>query len=97
MVDEGKTDEEIMAAISGLDAAETARIREARNIYGGGEANIRAGMAIPAYADGRDVAIMFARFICSEDALRVIRNQGYKINCYECDSYDFENESSLRQ
>lgn len=93
MIDEGKNNEEIMAAISGLDAAETARIREARNIYGGGEAVIRSGMAIPAYADGRDVAILFARFMCSEDAQRVIRNQGYKINCYECESYDFEKET----
>ena len=93
MIDEGKTNEEIMAVISGLDATETARIREARNIYGGGEAVIRSGMAIPAYADGRDVAILFARFMCSEDAQRVIRNQGYKINCYECASYDFEKET----
>lgn len=93
MIDEGKTNAEIMAVITGLDEAETARIREARNIYGGGEANIRAGMAIPAYADGRDVAILFARFMCSEDALRIIRNEGYKINCYECESYDFEKES----
>ena len=93
MIDEGKTNEEIMAVISGLDATETARIREARNIYGGGEAVIRSGMAIPAYADGRDVAILFARFMCSEDAQRVIRNQGYKINCYECESYDFEKET----
>ena len=97
MIDDGKTDAEIMAAISGLDAAETARIREARNIYGGGEAKIRSGMAIPAYADGRDVAILFARFMCSEDALKVIRNQGYKINCYECESYDFENETPYMQ
>ena len=97
MIDDGKTDAEIMAAISGLDAAETARIREARNIFGGGEAKIRSGMAIPAYADGRDVAILFARFMCSEDALKVIRNQGYKINCYECESYDFENETPYMQ
>lgn len=97
MIDDGKTDAEIMAAISGLDAAETARIREARNIYGGGEAKIRSGMAIPAYADGRDVAILFARFMCSEDALKVIRNEGYKINCYECESYDFVNETPYMQ
>ena len=51
-------------------------------------------MAIPAYANGRDVAILFARFVCSEDALRVIRNQGYKINCYECENYDFEQETA---
>lgn len=94
MVDEDKTNAEIMAAIPGLDEAETNRIREARNIYGGGEAVIRSGMAIPAYADGRDVAILFARFMCSEDAQRIIRNQGYKVNCYTCESYDFENETT---
>ena len=54
-------------------------------------------MAIPAYADGRDVAILFARFMCSEDALKVIRNEGYKINCYECESYDFEQETPYMQ
>ena len=97
MVDEGKSDADIMSAISGLDAAETARIREARYIYSGGEAKIRSGMTIPAYADGRDVAILFARFMCSEDALRVIRNEGYKVNCYECESYDFEKETPYMQ
>lgn len=97
MVDEGKSDADIMSAISGLDAAETARIREARYIYSGGEARIRSGMTIPAYADGRDVAILFARFMCSEDALRVIRNEGYKVNCYECESYDFEKETPYMQ
>lgn len=97
MVDEDKTDAEIIAAIPGLNETEVARIREARHIYGGGEANIRAGMAIPAYANGRDVAILFARFVCSEDALRIIRNQGYKINCYECESYDFEQETPYMQ
>ena len=87
MVDEDKTDAEIIAAIPGLDEAEVARIREARNIYCGGEINLRSGMAIPAYADGRDVAILFARFLCSEYALGVIRNYGYKFNCYECADY----------
>ena len=87
MVDEDKTNAEIMAAIPGLDEAEVARIREARNIYCGGEINLRSGMAIPAYADGRDVAILFARFLCSEYALGVIRNYGYKFNCYECADY----------
>ena len=97
MIDKGKTDEEIMAEIPGLDQAETTRIRDARNIYCGGETNIRSGCVIPAYADGRDVAILFARFMCSEDALRIIRNHGYKINCYECDSYDFEVETPYMQ
>ena len=90
MVDEDKTDDEIIAAIPGLDAAEVARIREARNIYCGGEINMRSGMAIPAYADGRDVAILFARFLCSDYAQGVIRNKGYKFNCYECSDYSLE-------
>ena len=93
MVDENKTDAEIIAAIPELDEAEVARIREARNIYCGGEINLRSGMAIPAYADGRDVAILFARFLCSEYALGVIRNYGYKFNCYECADYSL-NEST---
>ena len=97
MIDEGKSNEEIMAVITGLDAAEVARIREARNIYSGGEANIRSGIAIPAYADGRDVAILFARFMCSEDAMRIIRNKAYKINCYSCEAYDFEVETPYMQ
>lgn len=95
MVDEDKTDAEIMAAISGLDEAGVARIREARNIYCGGEINLRSGMAIPAYADGRDVAILFARFLCSEYALDVIRNYGYKFNCYECADYSLDNSTAF--
>ncbi len=90
MVDEDKTDAEIMAAIPGLDETEVARIREARNIYCGGEINLRSGMAIPAYADGRDVAILFARFLLSEYAQGVIRNIGYKYNCYEVSDYSMD-------
>ena len=97
MVDEDRSDADIIAAISGLDEAEVARIREARNIYCGGEINLRSGMAIPAYADGRDVAILFARFLCSEYALGVIRNYGYKFNCYECADYSMDNETPFMQ
>ena len=97
MIDEDKTDDEIMSTISGLDAAEVARIREARNIYCGGEINLRSGMAIPAYADGRDVAILFARFLCSEYALGVIRNQGYKFNCYESSDYSLEKSTPFME
>ena len=93
MVDEDKTNAEIMAAIPGLDEKETQRIRDARNIYCGGEISLRAGMCIPAYADGRDVAILFARFMCSEHAMEVIRNQGFKYNCYESADYSMEVET----
>lgn len=93
MVDEDKTDAEIMAAISGLDEKETERIRQARNIYGGGEISLRSGMCIPAYSDAVDVAVLFARFMCSEHAMEVIRNQGLKYNCYETSNYDMEIET----
>ena len=93
MVDEDKSIEEIVAAIPGLDAAEAARIQEARNIYGGGEISLRSGMCIPAYSDAIDVAVLFARFMCSEHAMEVIRNQGLKYNCYETSNYDMEVET----
>lgn len=93
MVDAGNTNADIMAAISGLDETETQRIRDARNIYCGGEVNLRSGCAIPAYADGRDVAKLFVRFLCSEDALQIIRNYGYKYNPYECSDYSMEVET----
>lgn len=97
MVDKDKTSEEIMAAIPELDEAETERIRHARNIYCGGEISLRSGMCIPAYADGRDVAILFARFMCSEHAMDVIRNQGYKYNCYESSDYSMDQETPYMQ
>lgn len=88
MLDEGKTNEEIMAQITGLDNAETQRIREARNVYACGETAVRNGAAIPAYADGRDVAILFLRFLCSEDAAQIMRDEAYKISAFACDSYE---------
>ena len=97
MVDEGKSNADIIAAIAELDEAEAQRIRDARNIYGGGEINLRSGCAIPAYADGKDVAIEFVRFLCSEDALRIIRNYGYKYNPYECADYSMEVETPYMQ
>lgn len=87
MIDEGKTNEEIIAAIPGLDDAETTRIRDARNIWGRGESTIRAGAAIPAYANGRDVAILFLRFLCSQDAAQILRDEAYCMSAYACDSY----------
>ncbi len=87
MIDEGKTDAEIIAAISGLDEKETARIREARVIYGCGESTVQAGACIPAYADGRDVAILFLRFLASEDGCQIIRDEAYAIPAFTCESY----------
>ncbi len=93
MIDEGKTNAEIMAVISGLDETETQRIRDARNIYGGGESQVRAGVMIPAYANGRDVAILFLRFLCSEDGAQIIRDEAYCLTAYECSSYAFKDDN----
>lgn len=87
MIDEGKTNAEIIAAIPGLDETETQRIRDARNIYGRGESAIRSGCAIPAYANGKDVAILFLRYMCSEDACQIIRDEAFHISAFACESY----------
>lgn len=87
MIDEGKSNADIIAAIPGLDDAEAQRIRDARNIYGRGESTLRSGCAIPAYANGKDVAILFLRFLCSEDACQIIRDEAYHISAFSCESY----------
>lgn len=87
MIDEGKSNADIIAAIPGLDDAEAQRIRDARNIYGRGESTIRSGCAIPAYANGKDVAILFLRFLCSEDACQIVRDEAYHISAFSCESY----------
>ena len=87
MIDEGKTNEEIIAAIPGLDDTEAQRIRDARNIWGRGESTIRSGAAIPAYANGRDVAILFLRFLCSEDAAQILRDEAYHMSAFACETY----------
>ena len=88
MIDEGKTNADIMAVISGLDDAETQRIRDARNIYGCGEKVVRGGCAIPAYADATDVAILFLRFLCSEDGCQIVRDEAYNVSAFACESYE---------
>ena len=87
MIDEGKTNAQIIAAIPGLDNTETQRIRDARNIWGRGESAIRTGCAIPAYSDAKDVAVLFLRFLCSEDAAQIIRDEAYMLTAYSCQSY----------
>ncbi len=88
MIDEGKTNEEVIAAVSGLDDAGAQRIRDARNIYGCGEATVRGGCAIPAYANGKDVAVAFLRFLFSEDGQQILRDEAFLVGAYECASYE---------
>lgn len=87
MIDEGKTNAEIIAVIAGLDDGEVQRIRDARNIYSCGDKSVRGGACIPAYADGRDVAIAFLRFLCSEDGCQIIRDEAYNISSFACEGY----------
>ncbi len=88
MIDDGKSNPEIMDAISGLDESETQRIRNARNIYSCGDKSVRGGACIPAYADGKDVAVLFLRFLCSEDGCKIIRDEAYNVAAFACDSYE---------
>lgn len=87
LIDEGKTNEEVIAAVSGLDDAGAQRIRDARNIYGCGEASVRGGTSIPAYADAKDVAVLFVRFLCSEAGQQIIRDEAYMFGAFACESY----------
>lgn len=87
MIDDGKTNADVIAAISGLDETEVQRIRDARNIYSCGDKSVRGGACIPAYADGKDVAIAFMRFLCSEDGCQIIRDEAYNIASFACETY----------
>lgn len=93
MIDEGKTNAEIIASISGLDDKETQRIRDARNIYSCGDKTVRGGACIPSYADGKDVAVLFLRFLCSEDGCQIIRDEAYNIAAFSCDSYQSKGDT----
>lgn len=87
MIDEGKSNEEVIAVIGDLDDAEIQRIRNARNIYGCGDKTVRGGACIPAYADAKDVAILFLRFLFSEDGCQIVRDEAYSLMGFTCDSY----------
>lgn len=93
MVDAGNTDEQIMAAISGLNAEGAARIRNARNIY----YSIASSMdvMIPNYADGKHVAKLFLKFLYSEDGCRIMRNKANALVPVTCESYDVENPTKF--
>lgn len=87
LIDAGTSNADIMAQIAGLDEAEAQRIRDARNVYSCGDKTVRGGACIPAYADGKDVAILFLRFLCSEDGCQIIRDEAYNVAAFECESY----------
>ncbi len=97
LIDSGSSNAEIMAQISGLDETEIQRIRDARNIYSCGDKTVRGGACIPAYADGKDVAVLFLRFLCSEDGSQIIRDEAYNVAAFECESYGSKGDTIYMQ
>ena len=93
MVDAGKTNAEMIAAISGLTEEGAARIRNARNIYPSIGAAVNC--MIPAYSDAKDVAKLFLQFMYSEDGCRIVREEGSALMPVSCDNYNVENPTSF--
>lgn len=91
MVDNGDSDDKIVAAIPGLTAEGAARIRTARNIYFSIGGTMQ--MVIPAYADAKEAAKKFIQFVYSEDGCRITRNNAYALAPVSCESYDVENST----
>lgn len=75
MIDEHKTDSEIKATVSTLSDANIARVREARSIHD--TIGIGHSVMIPSYADAKEAAKMFLRFVYSNDGCRIFRNFAY--------------------
>ena len=75
MIDEHKSYSEIKAAIPSLDDAKINRVYNARSIYDSiGAAHI---MVIPSYADAKEAAKAFIKYLYSNDGCRVFRNNTY--------------------
>lgn len=74
-VDEGKTDAELKALQPKLTDANIKRIRDARAVYDC--IGVTHDMFIPSYADAKDTAKLFMRFMYSNDGCRVFRNKAY--------------------
>lgn len=93
MVDEGKTNEEIVAAISGLTEEGAIRIRNARNIYSSIGASLH--MMMPNYADAKDVAKLFIKFMYSEDGCRIMRDNAHALVPVACESYETTEQTTF--
>ena len=93
MVDAGKTDADMVSAISGLTEEGAARIRAARNIYPSIGAAVNC--MIPAYSDAKDIAKLFLQFMFSEDGCRIVRDKGTSLMPVSCENYDVEKPSAF--
>ena len=75
MIDEHRSNADIIAAIPSLNDAKIARVYNARCVYDSiGAAHT---IVIPSYADAKDQAKLFVRYLYSNDGCRVFRNQTY--------------------
>lgn len=74
-IDEGKTDEEIKVLVPKATDALLTKVRDARSIHD----SIGAGhdMLIPSYADAKDAAKKFIRFMYSNDGCNVFREKAW--------------------
>ena len=75
MIDEHKTNVEIKSVIPSLDDAKISRVYNARCVYDSIGASHT--IVIPSYADAKDMAKLFVRYLYSNDGCRVFRNNTY--------------------
>lgn len=75
MIDENKTNADIKAKYSGINDSGIDKIRDARSIHDGiGSSH---SILIPSYADAKEAAKEFVRYLYSEDGCRAFRNAAY--------------------
>ncbi len=86
MIDSGKSNTELIAAVPGLQEAGAQRIRDARGIYTSIGSELQ--VMIPAYSDAKEVAKKFIQFLYSEDGCRIVRDNAYALVPVTCDSYE---------
>ena len=75
MIDAHKSNEEIKATLTMLDDAKINRVVTARSMHG--SIGSGHGLLIPSYADAKDAAKLFLRFMYSNDGCRIFRNNAY--------------------
>ena len=72
MIDEHKSNAEIKTAIPSLDDNKIQRVIDARSVHD--TVGIGHQIVIPSYADAKDAAKLFVKFLYSNDGCRIFRN-----------------------
>jgi len=75
MIDDHKSNAEIKAVLPMLDDAKIDRVYNARSVYN--SIGPSHGLLIPSYANAKDAAKLFVRFLYSNDGCRIYRNNTY--------------------